>query len=169
MRQPSLAVREAFAAQYGTKPGERRKSVDAVATVLRLRRLDDPPGMDTLALTIGPQRPNDAAARRNDLPRNSSLRCSTTWRTPASSASGSRNPDAFSPPHRSSVNWAYELTEGARADLKKLATSEGECPCGGLFPLACPAGLIAICPTRFFVFTFSSRFPQLIDFKPVLI
>ena len=62
LRPPSLAVREAFAAEYGPKPGERRKSVDAVGTLLRLRRMDDPPGLGTLALTIGPQMKSRLAA-----------------------------------------------------------------------------------------------------------
>lgn len=37
------------------RPRPAPSGVDAVATLLRLRRSDDPPGLDTLALTLGPQ------------------------------------------------------------------------------------------------------------------
>ncbi len=55
VRPPSLAVRQAFAAQYGPKPGEAGKSSDAELTLLRLRRRTPAPGADTMALTIGPR------------------------------------------------------------------------------------------------------------------
>ena len=55
---PLLLLRSLGELQYF----ERRKPVDSVVTLLRLRRIDDPPGMDTLALTIGPQMKTRLAA-----------------------------------------------------------------------------------------------------------
>ena len=58
-----------FQERFAPRPGA--KPVDAVATLLRLRRSDDPPGLDTLALTIGPQmkaRLTSEAKRRRRTP-----------------------------------------------------------------------------------------------------